>query len=183
MPRIINAVFFIAPTARRSASSGSSDGFGDARGQQFVLQLSGRGDDRQAPLHGTFRQHAGDQQAVDLVGAFEDPVDARIPIVPFGGIVAHEAVAAVNLDVLVEDEVEHLAARHLEDGGLDGELLERGERRDRSAWLPCSMPSMRPAVRYSIDFDGVLADRHFGELVADGTERGERLAELPASLA
>src|SRR3712207_7460332 len=42
-------------------------------------------------------------------------------------IVANESISAVDLDVLVDDEIDHLAARHFQDRRLDGELLERSE--------------------------------------------------------
>ena len=93
----------------------------------------------------------GNQQAVDLVGAFEDAVDARVAVVALGRVVAHEAVAAVDLDVLVEHEVQHLAAGDLRDRRFDGVFLERGERRRsvgraRAAW-PSMRASISPAVR------------------------------------
>ena len=69
----------------------------------------------------------GNQQPVDFVRAFEDAIDARVAILPLGRVVAHEAVAAVNLDVLVDGVVDHLAAGDLEDRRFDRELLERGE--------------------------------------------------------
>ena len=105
--------------------------------------MSGR-----SPLTARRDQHAGNQQPVDLVGAFEDAVDARIAVIPLGGVVLDEAVAAMNLHVLVEHEVECLAADDLRDGRLDGELLEgaRAARR-RRAQLPASAASISPAVR------------------------------------
>ena len=78
---------------------------------------------------------------------FEDAVDARVAVVALGGIVADVAVAAVNLDVLVEDEVERLAAGDLQDRRLDGELFERGAGSAFGACPPCQRASIRPAVR------------------------------------
>ena len=85
------------------------------RTQELVLQRSRRRDDRQLVLCGALGEHAGNQEAIDLVGAFENPVHARVPVVALGGVVLHVAVAAVNLNVLVEREVERLAARDLRD--------------------------------------------------------------------
>ena len=93
-------------------------GRGDGDSISSCSALRG-GDERQLALERAAYQHAGNQQAVDLVGALEDAVDARVAVVALGRVVADEAVAAVNLHVLVEHEVERLAARHLGDRRLD----------------------------------------------------------------
>ena len=92
--------------ARRSAASGRVVGIGwRRRAEQLVLQRPGGGDDRQAALHRPPGQHARNQQPVDLVGPFEDPVDPGVPKVALGRVVPHVSVPAMDLDVLVEDEI------------------------------------------------------------------------------
>ena len=108
----------------------------------FAAGISGR-----PPLTARRASMPGNQQAVDLVGALEDAVDARVAVVPLGRVVADEAVAAVDLHVLVEDEVERLAARDLEDRRLDRELLERGQDLRRGVTGLPACASTSPAVR------------------------------------
>jgi hypothetical protein len=102
---------------------------------------------------------------------------------PLGRVVADEPVAAVNLDVLVEHVVQHLAPEDLRDRGFDRVLLERGERdglirrvvrRGRNARVDHAGRPIDEA------FERVLADDHFAELVLDRAERGDGLAELLA---
>ncbi len=122
---------------------------------------------------------AGDQQPVDFVRPLEDPVHARVAVVAFGGVVAHEAVAAVDLDVLVEDEVQGLAARDLQDRRLDREFLECGQNLGwRVAGRQRAVDEPRRAVQHR--FHGVLPRDHLAELVTDRAERRDRLAELLA---
>src|SRR6185437_17020510 len=56
----------------------------------------------QPALLGALEQHAGGEQAVDFVGAFEDPVDARIAVSALDGVVLMVAVAAVDLHAFVQ---------------------------------------------------------------------------------
>ena len=74
--------------------------------------------------HGALQQPAGDDEAVDFVGAFEDAVDARVAIGALGRILFDEAVAAVDLHRLIDHAVEHLRAPDFDDGALDGVLLD-----------------------------------------------------------
>src|SRR5712692_3826598 len=57
--------------------------------------------ERYLALHRPLEQRSGDDQSIDLVGSFEDPVDARIPKKALGLKLFDEAVAAVNLNGLV----------------------------------------------------------------------------------
>ncbi len=95
------------------------------RARHLVGQPRRRRDQPDVALGGAARQQAGDQQPVDLVGAFEDAVDAGVAVAAFGRVVADEAVAAVDLHVLVDHVVGGLAAGDLGDRRLDGVLLER----------------------------------------------------------
>jgi hypothetical protein len=80
------------------------------RSHHFVEQPPGSRNERQVAFHGALRQHPRDHEAVDLVRAFENAIHPRVAIVPLGRVVANIAVAAMNLHVLVEDEIENLAA-------------------------------------------------------------------------
>ena len=143
-------------------------------------RLRGR-NQRELAARGALQQHAGDQQAVDFVGAFEDAVDARIAVGALDRVVLMVAVAAVDLDAFVDDVVEHFGGVDLDDGALDGELLDGLEhaaarhrarsRRSRADWL--DQADDAPAHR----FGGVDANRHFGELVLDRAELRDGRAE------
>ncbi len=85
----------------------------------------------------------------------------------------------MNLHVLVYDDVEHFAAGDLQDRGLDGELLECGEHRTALV-RPVARPVKEPRRAVQHRFDRVLEHHHLRQLVAHGTERGDRLAELLA---
>ena len=150
------------------------------RRKDFVLQLPGGGYQRQVPLQRAPHQHARDQQPVDLVGPLEDPVDARVAVVPLCGVVPDVAVAAVDLDVLVEDIVEDLAARYFEDGRLDGVLLQRRKlRRLMPGFVSVDLGVYQPGRPEHHRLDGEGADGHLAQLVLDRPEVGDWLAELP----
>ena len=134
-----------------------------------------------SPFDRAAGEHARNQQAIDLVGAFENPVDTRIAVVTLGRIVAHVAVAAVNLDVFVEHEVQHLTAGDLRNRRFNRVFLQRGERHRLIAGI------VRRAVDAGLDetrgsieeaLDGIGAHDHFAQLVFDRAERRDRLAEL-----
>ena len=80
----------------------------------------------------------------------------------------HIRCRRVNLDVLVEHEVEHLAAGNLRDGGLN-RVLPRD--RERDGLIGGGVRSCRNArvnhPRGPVDgaFDGMRGDDHFTELV------------------
>ena len=139
---------FHSPTVWSSVASGNAARrFGCGRRQQVVLERARRSNERQPAFERAPHEQPGNQQAVDLVGALEDPVHTRVAVVPLGGVVADEAVAAMDLDVLVEDVVQHLAAGDFQDRRLDCELLERSQHGIRRAALRAAAPSMSPAVR------------------------------------
>ena len=124
-PSVISATFLNASTAARCSSRGPSPRAPARPGLRVSRPaacarpaISGS-----SPFTARANQHARDQQPVDLVRAFEDAVHARIAVVPLGGIVLHEPVAAVNLHVLVEHEIQRLAARDFRNRRLDGELF------------------------------------------------------------
>ena len=66
-------------------------------------QLLHRFHQRQLAALGPLQQHAGGEQTVDLVGAFENAVDARVAIGALDGVVLMVAVAAVDLHAFVDD--------------------------------------------------------------------------------
>ena len=94
-----------------------------------------------------FRIVPGHDQAVDLVGALEDAVDARVAQQPLGLVLLDEAVAAVDLHRLVGAEVEHLGAEHLDDRSLDRELLDRVDLARADRRCRAARSSIRPVVR------------------------------------
>ncbi len=69
-------------------------------GQNLGLQLLHRFHQRQLAALRALQQHAGGEQPVDLVGAFENAVDARIAIRALHDVILMVAVAAVDLDAL-----------------------------------------------------------------------------------
>ena len=148
-------------------------------GEYLVLQLARSGNQRKIAFERAPDQHAGNQQAVDLVCALENAIDARVPVVPLGRVVLHEPVAAVYLNVLVEHELQRLASCDFRDRRFDRELFHRRENGSRSAGL---FDSGVDEARCSIEqaLDGVGLHGHLGELVLDGAKRGDRFAELPA---
>ncbi len=99
------------------------------------------------PFIARLRIVAGHDQPVDLVGALEDPVDARVAEEPLGGILLDEAVAAVDLHALVGAVVEHLGAEDLDDRRLDRELLDGRDVRVLVRRSAAKRSSMRPVVR------------------------------------
>ena len=154
------------------------------RTEQLVLERFGRGNQRELALQRAANQHARNQQPVDFVRALEDPVHARVAEVALGGIIADVAVAAVNLNVLVEDEVERFAAGDLGDRRLDVVLLERRERRGTVARLVrCRLEARvdEPGGAVEQALDRVGLHDHLAELVLDRAEAGDRLAELSSS--
>ena len=67
----------------------------------------GSGNKRQVATRRTLQQHAGNEQAIDLIGTLEEPIDARIAVGSLNGIILVIAVAAMNLDSFVNHEIEH----------------------------------------------------------------------------
>ena len=123
-PAISSESFFALETIFCSAAS-SAFGFVAHRGARhdFVHRLLDGGQQRKLSAHGALQQPAGDDEPVDFVGAFEDAVHARVAIGALRRILLDKAVATVNLHGLIDDVVEHLRAGDLDDGALDGILL------------------------------------------------------------
>src|SRR5258707_1062685 len=59
-----------------------------------------------------------------FVGAFEDAIDARVPIRAANWIFLVKSVTAENLHAFVHYEIEHFAAVDLGNGALDGVFFE-----------------------------------------------------------
>ena len=64
---------------------------------------------------GPFQKHTGNEQAIDLVCTFEDPVHSGIPVVTLDRILGAIAIASVNLHGLIHNEVENLTAEDFQD--------------------------------------------------------------------
>ena len=94
-------------------------------GQNLGLQLLHRFHQRQLPALCALQHHAGGEQAVDFVGAFENAVDARIAIGALHGVVLMEAVAAVDLHAFIDHVIQHFRREDLDEGAFGGELLDQ----------------------------------------------------------
>ena len=138
------------------------------------------------PGHGALHQPSGDDQAVDLVGAFEDAVDARIAVGALGRILLHVAVAGVDLD-----------ARGPPPCPASPSPTPSGWSTPRRT-LRCASGSRASAVASGVDigqrrvdhadgavdqrFAGVDSRGAFGQLLLDQAELGDGLAERLALL-
>ena len=146
-----------ATSLRSSASAPSSSSRHRRTGEHFVHQFLDRRHQRQLPGHRALQQESGDDQPVDLVGAFEDAIDAGVAIRALRRILLDKSVARVNLHGLVDDVVDHLRAPDFNDRALDGVLLDRLQRllrgiggrfvdlaeRRRPSCRPCDRPAIR----------------------------------------
>ena len=108
--------------------------------RHLVHELLDRRQQRQLPAERALHQPAGDDQPVDFVGALEDSVDARIAVVALRRILLDVAVAAHGGDQLVGHQRQHLRAIDLQDGALDGVLLDAPSGSRAALWA-CSGPS------------------------------------------
>src|SRR5215472_1303992 len=158
----------------------------DRSGEDFVHQLLDGGHEGELSAHRAFEQKAGNDKAVDFVGAFKDAVDAGIAIGALGGILLDKAVAAVDLDGFVDHVVDHLRAPDLDNGALDGVFLDGlaglGE------GVGCSLVDFGESNVHHADravderLTGVDADRHVGDFFAHQAEVGNDLTESLALL-
>ena len=100
----------------------------------------------------------------------------------FGWVVVHEPVAAVNLQVLVDDVVHGLAAEYLRDRRLDRELFEGLQHRGRVVGLLVGRPGdplidqAGGSVHHA--FQRILPRGHLAQLVLDRAKGGDGDAEL-----
>ena len=129
---------------------------------------------RQRSLGGALQHDPGDQQPVDLVGAFENPVDARIAIGALYRVILVKSVAAVDLHAFVHHVVEHFRRVHLDDRALRGELFHRLHLHPRRVRLRPRKPFQQGlnladhAVAHRLGGEG--PDRHLRQLVLDQAE-------------
>ena len=133
------------------------------------------------PLHGLLQNHVDGQHAVDLVGAFEDAVDAGIAVGVLGTGLRAVAHASVHLHRFVDHVVRHLGAEDLHHGALWGEGRDAFQRRFSLVHAAgCEVGDgvvdvLGGAVHGR--FQGVRLDGHLAELVAncpvfaDGTSK------------
>ena len=139
---------------------------------------------RQAVRHHALHHRRGNQEAVDLVRALEDAVDAGVAVLALERVVGDEAVAAHHLQRFVDDEVERLGAEDLHDRLLDRVLLDRLDDllvvRRIVAIDARDEPVDQPggAVRDRVGYED--AHRDVGDLALDRAEVGERRLELLA---
>ena len=137
------------------------------------------------PGHCPLQQKAGNDEAVDFIGTFENAIDARIAVVAFRRIFFDEAVSSVDLHHLVDHVVEEFRSPNLEDRALDGILVDQfpyrghvglafAQLRDGCIHLSNGSISHRLARED--------ADRDVGNLLANQAEVGDHLAERLALL-
>ena len=136
--------------------------------------------------HGALQQKAGDDQAVDFIGAFKDAIDAGIAVSALGRILFDETVAAVNLDGFVHHVVDHLRAPDFEDRTFDRVLLDRLARFFGGIGAGLVHFVERDVHHAHGAIDQRLADidqrRHVRHLFAHQAEVGDHLAERLALL-
>src|SRR3954447_23371263 len=111
---------------------------------------------------------AGDDEALDLGGAFEDRVDLRVAVPPLDRVLAHVAIAAEDLDRLLGDAHGRLPRLELAHGAFT--VLERLPRRTHPRRPPDEEPR-RVDLRL-----------HVGQLERDRLVLDDRPAELHALL-
>ena len=127
------------------------------------------------------QQHAGGKQPVDFVRPFENPINARITIAALDDVILMISVAAVNLDPFVGHVIQHLGRIDFDIRTLRRELFHRFEfRLSRVGLLPgktfqVALNEPDHAIRRC--FGSEDPDSHFGQLVLDQTELGDRFAE------
>ena len=138
----------------------------------------------QFTLHGLSQDHAGNEQAVDLIGSLEDPVDPLVPVKSLGRIIADKAVAAMDLHHLVNSSGQHLAAEDLGDAALGGIFLDPflvflviiGN--TLFDGLKLSVKKSRQAIHQG--FRGKNIDVEIGDLLGDRPEAADLAFELDA---
>ena len=100
---------------------------------------------------------------------------------PFGRVVFDEPVAAMDLKVFVEHEIEHLAAGDLGNRLFDCIFFERHERSRSVGRIVRRGPDPcvdQPSGPVEQALECVRADDHLADLVANRSEGGNRLSEL-----
>ena len=147
--------------------------------ENLGLQFLHRLDQRQSALLRALQHHAGGEQAVDFVGAFENPVDARIAIGVLARILLTEAVAAVNLDALIYNVIERFRREHFNEAAFGRELFDS---------LQCvggiaghvSFNRANHSIGHA--FAGVHTHGHLSDFVLDHAEFADGLSERFAFL-
>ena len=76
------------------------------------------------PFIARFISQLGYDEAVDLICALEDAVDARVAVDALGWVILHVAVSGHDLDQFVSDVIKHFRAKDFEDGALDSILFD-----------------------------------------------------------
>src|SRR5579862_4132422 len=124
-------------------------------------------------------QLTGDEHALDLAGAFPDPLDAQLAVEAFGHVLAHVSAATEDLDGPVGDAARHLRTVELGHRALRVRHLQVGTAVDAARGLVGHRPGgeqLGQAVREHPGHQPVLDDR----LAARAAGPGER-GHLPVS--
>ena len=74
--------------------------------------------------HRPLEEGAGDKEPVDLVRPLDDPIDPHIPVETLHGVTLDIAVSTMDLEGLVGDPADRLAAIDLGDGAFDRVLFD-----------------------------------------------------------
>ena len=101
---------------------------------------------------GAFQKHARNQQPVDFVRALENPIHARVAVIAFDWIFRAVAISSVDLNGLIDDEIQDLAAEDFQNRALDRVFFDGFEHLRRivdDRRFP-ERRSIRPAVRYTM---------------------------------
>ncbi len=142
--------------------------------ENFSLQLLDGFHQRQLPALRPLEKHAGRQETVDLIGAFEDAINARIAVSALHRIVLMEAVAPVDLHAFIRYIVEHLGREHLNVRTFGRVLLDRfhhglaGVRLSPGEAFHFAFNQTDYPVAHRLS--GVNPDRHLSQLVLDHAE-------------
>src|ERR1700733_6338316 len=155
--------------------------FKGGRLQALVHQLLDGGHQREVAGTGPLHQPAGDDEAVDLIRALKDAIDAGIAVGPLDRVLFYITVTAIDLDSVIHDSVEHLRTPYFQNGALDGVLLDALLNLTR-VFRCAGIESRQRVVNHS---DGAIGHAFHGEELGGGisqlllnqAEAGDRLAE------
>ena len=76
------------------------------------------------PGHGSLQQPAGDDHAIDFVGALKDSIHTRVAIGALCRVLLHKSVTRIDLHHFVNYAVEHLRSPDFKYGTLHGVLFD-----------------------------------------------------------
>jgi hypothetical protein len=147
-------------------------------GKQRVLRPAGRAQEVEATRHRALEQRARDEQPIDLVRALPDSVDATITVGAGRRIVLDVAIAAMDLDELVDHAIELFGGEDLGDRAFDRQLLERPLDFLGTRVLGAGEPRIdQPRDAVDDGLDHVCPNRHLRQLSGHERKIGDGAAE------